>query len=66
MNRKEIIKIYSTETRQQIGLNTYLYSFENEKDFKDKMQELSDQGKIEIRFINNGYAFEFTKNRVIY
>ena len=51
--------------REMIGLNRFLYTFTDYKDYEKTKELLKDKGAITIIYINNGYGFEFKRNKVI-
>ena len=51
--------------RKMIGLNRFLYTFTDYKDYEKIKELLKDKGAITIIYINNGYGFEFKRNKVI-
>lgn len=51
--------------RKLIGLNKYLYVFDNQKDFQNAYNILEKQGQVVEVFINNEYGFEFKKDSKI-
>lgn len=52
---------------QKTGLNTYLLSFDldHEEDYNFYKEAMKKFGKIEVVFIENGYAFELTTYGVV-
>ena len=50
---------------KMIGLNKYLYVFENEKDFKTAYKELGKIGEVKEIFLNNEWGLEFKQNKRI-
>ena len=48
--------------RKLIGLNKYLYVFNNEKDFKNAYKVLEKRGQVAEVFINNAFGIEFKEN----
>lgn len=51
--------------RKMIGLNRFLYTFTDYKDYEKTKELLKNKGVITIIYINNGYGFEFKKNKKI-
>ncbi len=48
--------------KRLIGLNKYLYVFDNKKDFENAYNILKKQGQVKEIFIDNEYGFEFKEN----
>lgn len=52
-------------SKEIIGLNTFLYTFVKKEDYEAYKERLATSGTITDVFVNNKFAFEYKKNRVI-